>query len=109
MFLSIALAVVLAAMAVYYVAAGGLTGRLIDVDRAPPWTARFLVDINTAPWPEIAQLPEVGDVLAQRVVESREREGPFRSVEDLDRVAGIGPATIDLVRPYVLIAEPDEN
>jgi competence protein ComEA len=60
----------LAAMMAWWIAQGGLGGRLIEIDRAPPRTARFEVDINAADWPEVMQLPGIGEVLAHRIVDS---------------------------------------
>jgi len=67
-----------------------------------PKTARFLVDVNAAEWPELAQLPEVGETLARRIVDSRQQEGPFLDHDDLRRVRGIGPKTLETIRPYLL-------
>ncbi|SOE02205.1 ComEA family DNA-binding protein [Blastococcus haudaquaticus] len=50
------------------------------------------VDLNRAGVTELDALPGIGPVLAQRIVEHRDRQGPFRSVEELDDVPGIGPA-----------------
>jgi len=88
-------------VAVYWVTHGGLSGRLVEIDRAPQETAVFWVDINDAPWPEFAQLPEIGEQLARRIVESREAQGPFADHEDLTRVPGIGRRTLDRMRPYL--------
>ena len=51
------------------------------------------VDLNAATVADLDGLPGIGPVLAQRIVEHRERSGPFRTVEQLDDVPGIGPAT----------------
>ncbi|MBO1750715.1 ComEA family DNA-binding protein [Actinotalea sp. BY-33] len=60
-----------------------------------------LVDLNTAGAAELEELPGIGPVLAQRIVDHRSR-GPFTSVEELQEVTGIGPALLaglrDLVR-----------
>lgn len=74
----------------------------IDIDRAAPLTAQFLVNVNQADWPELMQLPGVGRTLAERLVAEREERGEFRSVEELTRVEGIGPRTLDRMRPYLL-------
>jgi competence protein ComEA len=92
----------LLSMCVYWVAQGGLTGGLIEIDRAESLSAKFLVDINQAEWPELAVLPEIGPTLAQRIVESRQTAGPFVDHEDLRRVRGIGPLTLERLRPYLL-------
>jgi competence protein ComEA len=41
-------------------------------------------------------------VLAERWIAERERGGEFRSVEDLSRIRGIGPRTLERIRPYLL-------
>jgi competence protein ComEA len=50
------------------------------------------VNLNTAGVADLDALPGIGPVLAQRIVDYRTQEGPFRSVEQLDDVPGIGPA-----------------
>ena len=77
----------------------GCPGRLAGTpDRrrpAGPQTARFNVDINAADWPELAQVPGIGQTLAQRIVACRSAEGPFIDHDDLRRrVRGIGPRTL---------------
>lgn len=105
---------VLAASALVLMAAawwrhGGLGGELVDIDRAPPLVARFQVDVNRADWPELIQLPGVGQVLAERLIAERERDGAFRSIDDLERVRGIGPRTLDRIRPYLLPIPTDQE
>jgi competence protein ComEA len=92
----------LGSMIAWWVAQGGLSGRLIEIEQAEPLEYRFQLDVNTAEWPELAQLPDVGPVLAGRIVESRENEGPYVDHEDLMRVKGIGPKTLEKIRPYLL-------
>ncbi len=102
--LAVAMLVVLglAATAAWWLSQGGMRGRLIEVDRAEPRTAQFQVDLNTAEWPELIQLPGIGETLARRIVESRGADGPFVAHEDLQRVRGIGPKTLDRLRPHLL-------
>lgn len=94
-------AIALAGFAVWWIKAGGLRGELVDIDLAPQLNYQFLVDINQAEWPELAQIPGMGPILAQRIVESRTDNGAFRSVEDLRRIRGIGARTLDRMRPYL--------
>jgi competence protein ComEA len=92
----------LVGMSVYWFVQGGHRGELIEIDRAEPLTARYLVDINNAEWPEFAELPELGETLARRIVESRAEAGPFGDHADLLRVNGIGPRTLERLKPYLL-------
>jgi competence protein ComEA len=48
------------------------------------------IDLNAAPADEIARLPRIGMSLAKRIVADRTSRGPFRSLEDLGRVSGVG-------------------
>jgi len=80
---------------------GGLRGRMVEIQQAAPQTARFQVDINKADWPELAVLPGVGRKMAERIVQSRQEDGPYRDIDDLRRVRGIGPRTLEALRPYL--------
>jgi competence ComEA-like helix-hairpin-helix protein len=61
------------------------------------------VDVNAAGPDELALLPRVGPSLAAAIVADRDARGPFRAIADLDRVRGIGPATLDGLRPHVTV------
>lgn len=63
-----------------------------------------LLDLNRATAAELDALPGIGKVLAGRIVEWREREGPFQSVDDLGKVEGIGPALLAKLAPLVTVA-----
>ncbi|MDZ4782800.1 MAG: helix-hairpin-helix domain-containing protein [Planctomycetia bacterium] len=89
----------LALMALYWWRQGGWQGRMIDVERLPSRSATFQVDVNTAPWTELSQVPEIGETLAQRIVEYRTQHGPFRSPAELSNVPGIGPRTLERMLP----------
>ena len=56
------------------------------------------VNINSADAAALDALPGIGEVTAERIVASRDEAGPFASLDDLDRVSGIGPATIESLR-----------
>ncbi|MGD9688967.1 MAG: ComEA family DNA-binding protein [Phycisphaerales bacterium] len=56
------------------------------------------INLNTAGATELQLLPGIGPALAARIIADREANGPFASVEDLDRVRGIGPRTIEKLR-----------
>ena len=61
------------------------------------------LDLNTATAQELEALPGIGPVLARRIVEYRDRFGPFQKVEDLLAVRGIGPVLLEKIRPYVYV------
>lgn len=62
-----------------------------------------LVGLNTATTTELDALPGIGPVLAQRIVDFREANGGFTSVEELAEVTGIGDAVLADVRPLVTV------
>jgi competence protein ComEA len=57
--------------------------------------------LNTAEADELAQLPGIGPARARAIVEHRRRHGLFKSVDGLQEVDGIGPATIQRIRGLV--------
>jgi competence ComEA-like helix-hairpin-helix protein len=61
------------------------------------------IDLNRADAGEIMRLPGVGPAIAQEIIRHRTENGPFRSVEDLLEVRGIGPKKLEKIRPYVTI------
>lgn len=95
-------AVAIAVIAASWVYQGGLRGRLIDIDHSEPVSVSFRLDINTADWPEWTLLPGIGESLARRIVQDRDERGLFGSHDDLRRVSGVGPRTIERMRPYLL-------
>lgn len=60
------------------------------------------INVNTATVDQLQQLPGIGPVTAQSIVAAR-AEKPFRALADLDRVKGIGPKTLDKIRPFVIL------
>ncbi len=71
---------------------GGAVGGAAD------GTGSAKVNLNTADAAALEELPGIGEVTAGHIVASREEAGPFASVDDLDRVPGIGPTTIEALR-----------
>lgn len=78
----------------------------VEIESASVRPAEFRVDINRADWPEFASLPGIGEHLAREIVTDRDRQGPFRSLADLERVAGIGPIRLQAIRPYLILRSP---
>ncbi len=68
-----------------------------------PEVGQSLLNINTASAAQLEALPGIGAVLAQRIVDDRRANGPYASVDDLERVRGIGPALLANLRPLVTV------
>lgn len=64
------------------------------------------LDLNAADEHDLQTLPRLGPTLAARLAADRETNGPFHSLADLQRVPGIGPRTIELIAPHVVIEPP---
>ncbi len=62
-----------------------------------------LININTASETELETLSGVGPVTAAAIIDYRTQNGPFAAVDDLIDVSGIGPATLELIRPFVTV------
>lgn len=69
--------------------------------RGPPLGARPPVDLDTAPYEEVASIPQIGPGLARRIVTDRIERGPFGSIVGLERVRGVGRALGRRLQPYV--------
>jgi competence protein ComEA len=69
--------------------------------RRQPLTLGERLDPNMEDADELARLPGIGRALAERIVDEREAGGPFNALGDLTRVAGIGPATLERLGPFL--------
>ena len=65
------------------------------------------VDLNRAGRAELLLLPGVGPELANRILDHRERQGPFDGIGDLRKISGIGPTILEKLRPHVSISWPE--
>ena len=61
------------------------------------------IDVNAATPEDLAAVPGLSPRLAISVVADRMRKGPFKSLDDLTRVRGIGPARLARARTYLAI------
>lgn len=59
------------------------------------------VDVNRAGYEELQLLPAIGPVMAERILRYRRQHGPFASVDELARIHGIGPKTVQKLSYYL--------
>lgn len=64
---------------------------------------QYRVDINRATWVEWAQLEGLGEKTAREIVADREANGPFKNIDDLVRVKGIGAKNLERIRPWLIL------
>lgn len=91
----------LIAMGCYFWIQSVVHDGLVDIDQAPSGYNHFMVDINTAGWPELANLPGIGETYAKTIVQYRHQHGPFCSHEELMEISGIGNGKLNRIRPYL--------
>jgi competence protein ComEA len=82
---------------------GGGPGSETTGEAAGPGASGGKINLNTAGVAELDTLPKVGPVLAQRIVDWRKEHGPFKSVEELDAVDGVGPKMLESLLPLVTV------
>lgn len=63
------------------------------------------VDLNSASEGDLQEVPGIGPSLAKKIVEFRKENGPFKSVEDLLKVRGIGEKSLERLRAHVTVGK----
>jgi len=61
------------------------------------------ININSATQKELERLPRIGPATAKNILEYREKNGSFKTIEDILKVKRIGPKTLDLVKPFITV------
>ena len=70
------------------------------VNAEPPAS---LININTATADELISLSEIGEVLAARIIEYREQNGGFDSIDEIKEVSGIGDAKFEAIKDMITV------
>lgn len=62
-----------------------------------------LININTASVEELDELPGIGPTIAQRIIDYRDANGPFQTIEDILNVSGVGPSTFEQIKDLITV------
>lgn len=82
-------------------------GSVASSDRAAGQVASQPVEINSATAEQLETIPGIGPATAARIIAFRKEHGPFRRVEDLIKVRGIGETTFQKIRRHIRVARED--
>jgi competence protein ComEA len=80
----------------------GLAFSAVAAKKKPP---AHPIDLNSATIEQLEQLPGIGPVTAKKIIEFREKSGPFRKVEDLLAIPRITKVRLEKLRPYVTVKQ----
>jgi competence protein ComEA len=77
--------------------------------RQPPAKPAAVVNLNTASLAELQELPGIGEKTAARIVEYRQKRGPFKKIEELMNVQGVGEKSFLKIRAQITVgaAKPE--
>jgi competence ComEA-like helix-hairpin-helix protein len=74
-----------------------------------PEDIKVKLDINNAPWYELVLLPKLGEVKAKAIVAYREKNGSFKTLDELSNVKGISTSIIEAIRDHVKMGSDTTN
>ena len=76
-----------------------------SVEHLPSATEETMekININTADLEQLQRLPGIGEVLAQRIITYRDKNGAFKSISELTNVEGIGLERLDKIMDYITL------
>ena len=105
-FVGVCIAVFLLVGSYHWALLSGWGALPLEIDRQAAHRYDYKIDINSAGLIEWTQIEGIGEITAQKIIDDRAVNGPFRNITDLQRVKGIGPATVAKIRPYVRHSPP---
>lgn len=103
------LSIILVATLINLPPTSSLAGQTSRSSDSHPKSEIAPIDINRATAEDFATLPGVGPELARRIVAHREKHGPFRRVEDLLVIRGIGRKKWRAMRPYLRVVNEGKS
>jgi competence protein ComEA len=69
------------------------------------WAVDMVVNINTATVKELIRVPGIGKVTAKRIVAYREKNGPFKQIEDIQKIKGIGSKKFAKIKDLITLTD----
>ncbi len=85
----------------FFFVLGALAPSLLANKKPPPAP----VNLNTATSEELQLVPGIGPVTAEKILQMRKSYGPFKSVDDLSAIRGIGPKRLEKMRKYLTVGK----
>ncbi|HEV8059220.1 MAG TPA: DUF655 domain-containing protein [Gemmataceae bacterium] len=75
------------------------SSRPLELDSDIP--LQFRIDLNEADRTSLLQIPGIGEAMAERILSFRQANGPFRNLQQLLEIHGIGASTLERLRPWI--------
>jgi competence protein ComEA len=67
------------------------------------------IDLNQATSEDLDAIPGLGPALAQRIIDYRKAHGPFKKIEELREISGVGPQNLEKLKPYLGLGTPEDS
>lgn len=102
---AVGLSIILVLTTAHWIRLSNWGRQTVEIDRQVARQYDYRIDINASTWVEWDQLPGIGETLARRIVDDAKQNGPFNSIDEITRVSGIGPKTLEKIRPWLVLNE----
>lgn len=81
---------------------GGVAAPALGAESSEPLSG--VVNVNTATASELELLPGIGPAKAQEILETRRKNGGFKTLDELEQVKGLGKTAVDRLRPHATVS-----